>query len=132
MDQPLPHEGVLTRLGVSRINGVGVFAIVFIPSGTLLFPADVAQLRWIDTERLDFAGMTAEQRALYADFAVGRDDRLGCPASFDLLTPGWYLNEPPPGEVANVSADVNCAMTASRDIMAGEELTVSYATFSER
>lgn len=132
MSAQLPHDGVVTRLGVSRISGIGVFAIAPIEAGTPLFPGDRARLRWVDGEALDKATLSDAQRALYTDFAVGRGDRLGCPASFDLLTPGWYLNEPAPGETANVIADLDCAMTAARDIAAGEELTVSYATFSER
>ena len=89
-------------------------------------------MHWIDASKLDQSHLTAGQRALYDDFAVCRGEQLGCPTSFDLLTPGWYLNEPAKGEQPNVTAAADCAMTAARDICEGEELTVSYATFSER
>lgn len=127
----LPHEGVWVRLGVSAIEGIGVFAIRPIPKGTDIFANDRVPLTWVDRAELDEAGLTEAQAALYHDFGIRRGDRIGCPANFNNLTPGWYLNEPPPGERANVAADGDFAFTALRDIGEGEELTIDYSGFSE-
>ena len=70
------------------------------------------------------------ERRLYEDFGIGDGDRVGCPASFNLLTPGWHLNEPRPGDEPNVTATETFRMIARRDIAEGEELTVDYRSFS--
>lgn len=126
----LPHERVLTRLGLSTIDGVGVFAIVAIAAGTELFPHDDAKICWIDADRVDEAEPGEEHRALYRDFAIRRDGQLGCPASFDMLTPGWYVNQPVNGDPPNIRASDNYCLFAVRDIEVGEELTVDYEAFN--
>lgn len=131
MATKLPHQDVWVRLGVSAIDGIGVFAIRPIPKGTDIFANDKVPLVWVSRSELDTAGLSEAQRALYHDFGIQRRDRIGCPANFNNLTPGWYLNEPPDGGRANVAADSHFAFTASRDIAEGEELTINYAGFSE-
>jgi hypothetical protein len=84
----LPHDGVCTRLGKSRAHGVRVFAIRKIRRGTKVFGSDDAGMVWIDkhkTERLP-----NRIKKLYADFAVLKNGRYGCPISFNQLTPSWY------------------------------------------
>lgn len=127
----LPHESVFVRLGPSRIAGIGVHAIRPIPAGTNLFADDRIELVWVEAATLDDARLSEEQRRLYEDFAIRRGSRLGCPISFNNLTTGWYLNEPPDGESPNVSVDRELNFRAARDIGEGEELTVRYAEFSE-
>lgn len=119
---------MFTRLGVSRIHGIGVFAIRPIPAGIDIFANDDAEILWVD-RAVARAASPAEQR-LYHDFGIADGDVIGCPASFDMLTPGWYMNEPADGEMANVVAGDGYRMLAARDIAEGEELTVAYATFS--
>ena len=131
MTTKLPHEGVWVRLGVSPIEGIGVFAIRPIPKGTDMFANDRVPLTWIGRAELDSSRPSDAERALYDDFGIRRGDAIGCPANFNNLTPGWYLNEPPPGEAPNVAADSNFAFTALRDIEEGEELTIDYSGFSE-
>ncbi len=131
MATKLPHEGVWVRLGVSAIEGIGVFAIRPIPKGTDIFANDRVPLTWVRQSELDSAGLSEAQAALYHDFGIRRGGQIGCPANFNNLTPGWYLNEPPPGETANVAADSRFAFTALRDIAAGEELTIDYSGFSD-
>jgi hypothetical protein len=127
----LPHEGVWVRLGVSPIEGIGVFAIRPIPGGTDIFAYDRVPLVWVDRAELDRAGLTEAERALYRDFGINRGETIGCPANFHNLTPGWYLNEPEPGDSANVSTPDGLTFLAARDIEEGEELTIDYESFSE-
>lgn len=131
MATKLPHDGVWVRLGVSAIDGIGVFAIRPIPKGTDIFANDRVPLVWVGLAELETAGLSEAERALYHDFGIRRGDAIGCPANFNNLTPGWYLNEPPPGACANVAADSGFAFTALRDIAEGEELTIAYAGFSD-
>ena len=125
LDQ-MPHDGVYARLQPSRIHGVGVFAIRAIPKGTYIFPEDDDELVWIDQESL--ANLSHEERRLYDDFCIIRDNQYGCPRSFNKLTPAWYLNE---SSTPNLAADRDYRFYALRDIEKGEELTVDYATYSE-
>lgn len=131
MTTKLPHEGVWVRLGVSAIEGIGVFAIRPIPKGTDIFANDRVPLTWVKRAELEAAGLGEAERALYDDFGIRRGDEIGCPANFNNLTPGWYLNEPAAGAKANVAADASFAFTALRDIAEGEELTIDYSGFSE-
>ena len=126
----LPHAGVLTRLGLSAIHGIGVFAICPIAKGTRVFAHDEAHIRWVDAAALDLAALRPAERQLYQDFAIRRDGMLGCPTSFDQLTPGWYLNEPADGGAGNVRLTGDFAVIADRDIREGEELTCRYASFN--
>ena len=126
----LPHEGVYVRLGLSAVHGIGVFAIRRIPQATNIFANDMVELVWVEKAGLDAADLTPAQRSFYHDFGIHRGDRIGCPVNFHNLTPGWYLNQPAPGEDANVSSDEAFNFTAARDIEEGEELTVRYLDFS--
>lgn len=128
----LPHQDVRTRLAPSPIAGIGVFAQQFIGAGTELFPNDQREIFWVKAEDLEQAALQDWQRAFYDDFAIRRGDLLGCPESFDLLSPGWYLNQPAAGQQANVRSTADYRMIAARDIQPGEELTVEYASFSDK
>jgi hypothetical protein len=125
----LPHDGVWARLGVSSRHGVGVFAIVAIPQGTDVFGNDMGDIVWIEASKVE-TRPTSEHRRLYHDFAIRRGPLLGCPANFNQLSVGWYVNEPMAGEDANLTIGADFAMIAGRDIAAGEELTITYSTFS--
>ena len=130
-DDRLPHSGVLTRLGVSEVHGVGVFAINPIAAGTNVFPNDRREIVWVDAALVEALPATAPERRLYLDFGIRRGALIGCPPSFDLLGTGWYLNRPADGVAANVAADEAYEMRALRDIAVGEELCVDYASFSD-
>ena len=124
----LPHDQVWTRLGVSRIHGIGVLAIRPIPAGTNVFAGDQREIVWIDATIPD--SLAPAHARLYHDFCIRRGGMLGCPASFDLLGVGWHVNEPAAGEPANLRVLDDYQMIAARDIAEGEELTVRYDTFS--
>ena len=128
----LPHESVYVRLGLSAVHGIGVFAIRPIPAGTDIFANDSVPLVWVSRAELEQADLTEAERALYHDFGINRGDRIGCPANFHNLTPGWYLNEPAPGTEANVQSTDRLSFIARRDIAEGEELSIRYESFSEQ
>jgi hypothetical protein len=108
-----------------------VFAIRPIAAGTNLFANDRSGLVWVERAALEATGLEPEQRRLYHDFGIARGDRIGCPANFNNLTPGWYLNEPAEEEEPNVRIDPQLNFFAAREIAAGEELTVRYTDFSD-
>ena len=130
MRPALPHHRVRARLGVSPIHGIGAFAIRPIPAGTNVFENDQRAIVWIEATAIDALPETSPERRFYHDFGIQRGDQIGCPAHFDLLSVGWYVNEPAPGEEANLTASATYEMFAARDIAEGEELTVRYDTFS--
>ena len=131
MSAERPHDGVYARLGVSRIHGIGAFAIRPIPAGTNVFANDQRDIHWIDAAIVDSLPEDSAARRFYVDFGIRRDGRIGVPANFNLLTVGWYLNEPASGEEANVAMTEDFQILARRDIAEGEELTLRYAGFSE-
>jgi hypothetical protein len=131
MSTHLPHEGVLVRLGVSEIEGIGVFAIRRIPEGTNIFVNDKVEMVWVERSAIEHAHPLPAERAFYEDFGVVRGNRIGCPVNFHNLTPGWYLNEPAEGDDSNVRVDASFNFFARRDIAEGEELTVRYEEFSD-
>ena len=126
----LPHERVWARIGASRIHGVGAIAIRPIPAGTNVFANDQREIVWVAMSDVAALPEDSPERKFYHDFGILDGDRIGCPESFDLLSVGWYLNEPAPGEEPNVRASSIYELFAARDIAAGEELTVRYDTFS--
>jgi uncharacterized protein len=132
MAAKLPHEGVYVRLGLSAVHGIGVFAIRPIPAGTDIFANDGVPLVWVSRAELEQAGLSEAELAFYRDFGINRGDRIGCPANFNNLTPGWYLNEPAPGAKANVRSTGRLSFIARRDIAEGEELSIDYPGFSEQ
>jgi hypothetical protein len=128
-DDELPHRGVYARLGVSPIEGIGVFAIKPIPAGTNIFGNDKVDLVWVDRARLE--DLLPAERKLYDDFGIRRGDRIGCPVNFHNLTPGWYCNEPMQGDEPNVVVEDDFTFRAACDIAQGDELTIRYAEFSQ-
>ena len=130
MSISLPHEGVHVRLGRSEIHGIGVFACEKIAAGTNVFATDQRELRWVPASIMEDPSLGEFQRALYYDFAIRHGNQLGCPSNFNLLSVGWYVNEPAPGSEPNLTATQNFELIAIRDIEVGEELTVRYSSFS--
>ena len=127
----LPHEDVWARIGVSKIHGVGAVAIRDIPRGKNVFANDQRELVWVDSDAAASLPPDSPERRFYEDFGIRDGGRIGCPAHFDLLSVGWYCNEPTPGDEGNLRATSDYQMIAARDIAAGEELTIRYAEFSQ-
>ena len=140
----VPHENVYTRLGVSKISGIGVFAIVDIPKGTYFFKGDDSEMIWINESELNFTTLNIEHRRLYKDFCVIKTEngvrKYGCPTNFNNMTISWYLNnikdpDKPDDSQTILEPNVGCNREYDfytlRNIKAGEELIVDYDTYSE-
>jgi hypothetical protein len=123
----LPHDNVYTRLGVSKIHGVGVFAICDIPKGTNIFSNDECEMVWVD--EADIGNIDSELKRLYDDFCVIKNGKYGCPKNFNMLTVGWYLNESK--DNPNVLCTDDYDFIALRNIKKGEEITIDYSKYSE-
>ncbi len=126
----LPHDGVYARTGVSPIHGIGIFAIRAIPAGTNVFADDRTGLVWIERSAIEAAGLSEALLRLYEDFAIRDGSRFGCPETFNTMGVGWQLNQPAAGTEANTVIGGNLGIFAARDIGAGEELTIRYASYS--
>jgi SET domain len=113
-------------VGVGPGAGVGVKAIRPIKKGTYIFAHDDVPVVWINQRGI--RDLPRELKRLYKDFAISKKGNYGCPPSFNLLTPAWYLNC---SRRPNVGCDKNYDFYALRDIKKGTELTVDYKTFSE-
>lgn len=128
--QDLPHKGVYTRLKPSKIHkdGVGVFAIRYIPKGTEIFAEDDSEVVWLEAPKIKELPINIRQ--LYEDFCVIKDSerRYGCPKNFNCLTIGWHLNH---SKTPNVECDETFIFFAKQDIPEGDELTVDYDTFND-
>ena len=130
MKDPLPHAGVLARLGVSTIHGIGVFAGQDIAAETLVFVNERQPIRWVDKAKVAASSPTPFEQGLYDDFAIRRVEQLGTPESFDVIPVGWYVNEPAAGSEPNLRLGPDITFVAARAIKSGEELTITYADFS--
>src|ERR1022692_3464282 len=88
----LPHHKVYTRLGVSKIHGIGVFAITDIEKGMPLFEFDNTEMVWVSAKELE--NLPPKIKQLYEDFCVIKADKTmyGCPVNFNQLTMAWYMN----------------------------------------
>ena len=122
-----PHSNVYARIGASPTSGVGVFAIRDIPADTNIFDERPSWLVWID--EADIMGLPEEIQKLYVDFGVPIDGKIGCPSSFNEITPSWYVNHSK--DNPNLYADEGFVFKALRDIKAGEELLVDYTSYCE-
>ncbi len=132
MEPKLPHEDVYTRLGISKIHGIGVIAIKDIPKDTNIFSNDQLGMYWFDQKTVDDAvADKPEMRKYYNDFCVLKDGKYGCPVNFNSMSVGWYINEPSGDYESNVVATSEYDFVALRDIQEGEELFVQYSTFSD-
>ena len=121
-----PHLKVFTRLGRSRLGGIGVFAIAKIKKNSSVFYGDDAEMVWI--RRSAVANLPKKIRRLYEDFCVSRNGKYGCPKNFNLMTSAWYLNH---SKRPNVRCSRDFKFFAIKDIESGEELTVNYETFND-
>lgn len=123
----LPHRNVYARLKPSKLKkgAIGVFAISKIKVGTRIFAGENEEICWMHKSSIPKTGSIG---ALYREFAIVNDGYYGCPVSFNRLAPAWFMSH---SKNPNVQCDENYDFIASREILAGEELTVDFLTFSD-
>jgi hypothetical protein len=125
------HKNTFVRLGASRIQGVGVFAIRDIPANTNIFKDDICEMVWFDESEFKNAELEPEVKKMFMDFCVLRNGMIGGPINFNSLTPAWYINEAPSNVEPNVFADKDLNFISSKNIKKGEELMAIYSTYSD-
>jgi SET domain-containing protein len=122
--RPAPHAGVYTRIGPSRIDGVGVIAIRPIPARTLLFRGEHERAVWL--QRTTVRRLPKALRALYEDFGMVAGSQIGVPPNLNQLSVGWYVNH---ADEPNCVVGDDGRFRTLRRIRIGEELTADYRTF---
>jgi SET domain-containing protein len=121
-----PHRHVYSRLGPSKIDGVGVFAIRDIKKGTDIFPDIDDEIIWISKVKVQ--RLRGEIRKLYEDYCVKTGDNYGAPVCFNRINVSWYLNH---SFQPNAYVDQDYHVFAKRNIKKGEEITLDYTTFMD-
>jgi hypothetical protein len=102
-----------------------VSAIKPIPRNTRLFAEENEEIFWVDET------CVPKDRAiqkLYKDFSFKRKGHLGCPPSFNRLTPAWFMSA---SSTPNTRFDENYDFYTLREISSGEELKVNSEAFEE-
>jgi SET domain-containing protein len=116
---------VKTRIDLSEIHGIGLFADEFIPKGTVTWRfLEGFDLRLPESILAILSGPSREQflKYTYVDFASGLYELCADDARFFNHSdePNTASVQPSPGDEVDV---------ATRDISQGEELTCDYRTF---
>jgi uncharacterized protein len=126
MKSKLPHLFAYTRLGTSKIDGIGVIAIRNIRKGTNVFPDVDDKIIWIQKSRLK--NIPKEMKRLYKDYCVLKEKQFGAPESFNRINISWYLNH---SSDPNTAVDTSFHVFALKSIKKGEELTLDYRSFMD-
>ena len=116
---------VRTRLGVSRIHGIGLFADQFIPKGTVTWRFTEGFDLRLPQSALDVLSPFAREQVLkYAYF----DERLSL---YELCSDdARFFNHADDPNTRSVESPTGGHIDiATRDIAKGEELTCDYRTF---
>lgn len=106
----------------SPIAGVGVFATHGIKKGTRLRVFSGEPTRKMKLSEVKASGNP--QLAKFVEFfAVASEGTVYMPANFSVMAVGWYMNH---ADKPNAHHDAGYKYFASRDIQAGEEITINY------
>ena len=123
------HENVYCRIGASKIQGAGVFAIRDIPKGVDAFKGDYSKFKKYKIKTV-MKGLSPDRRKMYEDFCVFNGEYMWCPENFNHITLGWFLNHSnTPNMAPNKEEN---SFVALRKIKAGEELTFDYKNYSDK
>lgn len=119
---------VKTKIGQSKIHGIGLFADQFIKKGTMIWKFQPGFDLKIDKDELSKLSEPAREQFLkyaYLDFATHK--YILC---FDDSR--FFNHSEDPNSLDVVSEDYECSIdVAGRDIEIGEELTCNYLDFDE-
>ena len=123
------------RIKPSKIEGVGIFAIRNIPKNTNPFYGCINQ-KWHKVDFNDYKKMDKEILKMIDDFFVIEQDKTVYVPEKGLngMDISFFLNDSKKPNLKIVGDGKTDALffVASRKILKGEELTVSYATFDEK
>lgn len=116
------------RLKVSKINGIGVFAIKDIPKGTNPFYG-IKKQKWYRFKKSELANLDKEVKKMIDDFFGWEKDGTIFIPEFGLngIDISFFLNQSKKPNIKTIDGGQN--FITSRKIKKGEELTVSYASY---
>lgn len=113
---------VKTKLSLSRVDGIGLFADQFIPKGTVTWQYDPAfDMRWTEEMVKDLPQWTKDQFSKYSYFDYKQNCYVLC------ADDQRYINHSiDPNILSTPDQDV-----AGRDIQPGEELFCNYEHYEK-
>ena len=113
---------VKTRLGLSRVDGVGLFADQFIAKGTVTWKYDPNfDVKWTEKQAKRLPQWTKDQFSKYSYFDFDQNCYILC------IDDQRFINHSiDPNILSTPSADV-----AGRDIQPGEELFCNYEHYEK-
>ena len=120
---------IRTRLKPSKLHagGVGVFAILPIKKGTVVF--DTFASETVSIPREHFKRLPKAVQKMYTDFAMQVGTNYLPPRDFTKMGMFWYICHSDKPNCYYVEGE---AYMAKRNIRAGEELSVDYRLFGKR
>lgn len=119
------------RLGVSKIHGVGVFAVVSIPKGINPFKVSkkYEDMPWLDIPNGFFKKLPKGRQRLIAEVFIPSKGVRSLPScGTNIVFLDSYLNH---SEKPNMATKNGFSFYTLRHIRTGEELTVDYRTYVE-
>ena len=129
MKKVLPHKDVYCRIGRSKVQGVGVIAVIDIPKG--INPFAHSSDKVLKLKRKDILkGLRPGHRKLYTDFCAVEGEYLWAPVHFNRMDISWFLNHSKKPNVRPVDKTGSFFKTL-RKIKAGEELLSDYNLYCE-
>jgi hypothetical protein len=124
-------KNTFCRIKLSKINGVGVFAIRDIPKGINPFNIakagdwqkfEVAELKFLDKSIVEM---------IASFFTIQKDNTVYIPkGGLNEMNISYFMNDSKNANVKMVKDEVN--FITLRKIKKGEEITVSYETYLEK
>lgn len=130
MKTSLPHSRAYCRIGISKLHGVGLIAIVDIPKGTVLFTGKDEPAESVPKSVVD--ALPLEQQKLYNDFGVLLDGNYVCPSDFSTLSVGWYFNDScKPNVITKKFYHHGLDFVTIKDIKVGDELCLNYSEYEK-
>lgn len=117
---------VKTKIGVSKIHGIGVFADEFISKGTWIWRFQEGFDQMIDKEELTKLSEPAKKQFLNYSYLSTRSNSYIL--AFD---DSRFFNhsDNPNCEEADIPSEIESVTVAARDIAPGEELTDNYLDY---
>ncbi len=116
------------RLGLSKISGVGVFAVRDIPKNTNLFKGMIEQ-KWHRFKMSELKNLDKEVKKMIDDFfVIEKDGTVSIPeGGLNGIDVSFFPNHSKKPNLKTI--DNGFTFMTLRKIKKGEEVTVSYSTY---